>query len=93
MRRVTLGETGITSSRLGFGAASLGSRVEAAAGRRALEAAFDAGVTWLDLAPVYGGGAAEDIAAPFVRAHRDGQSAPRRGSGSRGARAVACAGS
>lgn len=72
MRRVTLGETGITSSRLGFGAASLGSRVEAAAGRRALEAAFDAGVTWLDLAPVYGGGAAEDIAAPFVRAHRDG---------------------
>lgn len=95
MRRVTLGETGITSSRLGFGAASLGSRVEAAAGRRALEAAFDAGVTWLDLAPVYGGGAAEDIAAPFVRAHRDGLqiSAPRRGSGSRGARAVACAGS
>lgn len=72
MQRVTLGETGIASSRLGFGAASLGSRVEAAAGRQALEAAFAEGVTWLDLAPVYGGGAAEAIAAPFVRAHRAG---------------------
>jgi len=70
MRRVTLGGTGIETSALGFGCASLGSRVDAAAGRRALEEAHAAGVTWFDLAPVYGGGAAEAIAAPFLAAHR-----------------------
>lgn len=71
MRRVTLGTTGIETSALGFGAAGLGSRVGAEAGARALAEAFDGGVTWLDLAPVYGAGAAEAIAAPFLRAHRE----------------------
>ena len=70
MRRVVLGDTGIETSALGFGCASLGSRVGPEAGRRALAEAFDAGVTWLDLAPVYGAGEAEAIAAPFLRAHR-----------------------
>ena len=70
MRRVVLGGTGIETSALGFGCASLGSRVGAEDGRRALAAAFEAGVTWFDLAPVYGGGQAEAIAAPFLRAHR-----------------------
>jgi hypothetical protein len=49
MRQVTLGATGIATSCLGFG----GSRMGEGAGLRALEAAFDAGVTWLDLAPLY----------------------------------------
>jgi aryl-alcohol dehydrogenase-like predicted oxidoreductase len=71
MRRVTLGRTGIETSCLGFGCASLGSRVGAEAGARALAAAIDAGVTWVDLAPPYGDGRAEDIAAPVLRAHRD----------------------
>ena len=71
MRRVILGGTGIETSALGFGCASLGTRAGAAAGRRALEEAHAAGVTWFDLAPVYGGGAAEAIAAPFLKAHRD----------------------
>jgi aryl-alcohol dehydrogenase-like predicted oxidoreductase len=71
MRRVILGGTGIETSALGFGCASLGSRAGAAAGRRALEEAHAAGVTWFDLAPVYGGGAAEAIAAPFLKANRD----------------------
>jgi aryl-alcohol dehydrogenase-like predicted oxidoreductase len=71
MRRVTLGATGIETSALGFGAAGLGSRVGADQGARALAEAFDGGVTWLDLAPVYGAGQAEAIAAPFLRAHRD----------------------
>lgn len=70
MRRVVLGDTGIETSALGFGCASLGSRIGPEAGRRALAEAFEAGVTWLDLAPVYGGGEAEAIAAPFLRAHR-----------------------
>lgn len=71
MRRVTLGATGIETSCLGFGCASLGSRVAAADGVRAMAAAFDAGVTWFDLAPLYGGGRAEEIAGPFLRARRD----------------------
>jgi len=92
MRRVVLGGTGIETSALGFGCASLGSRVGAAEGLRALETAFDAGVTWFDLAPVYGGGAAEAIAGPFLKANRDrvqiatkagccSPAAPRAGSG------------
>jgi aryl-alcohol dehydrogenase-like predicted oxidoreductase len=70
MRRVTLGRTGIETSCLGFGCAALGSRIAPEAGARALAAAHAGGVTWFDLAPVYGGGRAEEIAAPYLRAHR-----------------------
>ena len=70
MRRVRLGSTGIETSCIGFGCSSLGSRVAADAGLRAIEAAFSEGVTWFDLAPIYGGGAAEAIFAPFLMAHR-----------------------
>ena len=48
----------IAPSRLGFGCASLGSRVAAADGLNALAAAFDAGVNWFDVAPAYGAGEA-----------------------------------
>ncbi len=71
MRRVTLGRSGIEAACLGFGCASLGSRVPAAAGLRALAEAFEQGVDWLDLAPAYGRGAAETIAADFIRGRRD----------------------
>lgn len=71
MRRVRLGKTGIEASVLGFGCASLGSRVSAEAGLRAMAAAHDRGVAWFDLAPVYGRGAAEEIAAQFFRGRRD----------------------
>lgn len=70
MRRVTLGTTGIETSCLGFGCASLGSRVAPGDGLAAMAAAFDAGVTWFDLAPLYGGGRAEEIAGPFLKARR-----------------------
>ena len=56
---------------LGFGTASLGSRVSAGEGRRALEAAWDEGVTWYDTAPPYGDGEAEAILATFLKRHRD----------------------
>lgn len=71
MRRVTLGKTGVEASALGFGCASLGSRVTAAEGLRALAAAFERGVSWLDLAPAYGRGEAEAIASEFIRGRRD----------------------
>ena len=67
MRRVTLGTTGIETSCLGFGCASLGSRVGEGPGLRALAAAHDAGVSWFDLDPLYGAGGAEEIAGRFLR--------------------------
>ncbi|MGA2495632.1 MAG: aldo/keto reductase [Roseiarcus sp.] len=58
-------------SRLGFGCASLGSRVAAADGLNALATAFDAGVNWFDVAPAYGAGEAETLLGRFLRGRRD----------------------
>jgi aryl-alcohol dehydrogenase-like predicted oxidoreductase len=70
MRRVSLGQTGLETSCIGFGCASLGSRVSAGEGLHALEEAFNQGVTWCDVAPLYGGGRAEEILARFLKRHR-----------------------
>jgi aryl-alcohol dehydrogenase-like predicted oxidoreductase len=48
-------------SALGFGCASLGSRISRRAGQAAIERALDAGINWFDVAPSYGDGEAEDI--------------------------------
>jgi aryl-alcohol dehydrogenase-like predicted oxidoreductase len=71
MRRITLGTTGIETSALGLGCASFGSRIAPEAAARAMAAALEAGVTWLDLAPVYGGGQAEAIAARVLAGRRE----------------------
>lgn len=57
--------------RLGFGCASLGSRVAARAGLQALFAAHEAGVTWFDVAPAYGAGEAEKLLGEFLQGRRD----------------------
>ena len=67
MRRVMLGASEIETSCLGFGCASLGSRVGAREGLTALADAFDKGVRWFDFAPLYGGGRAEEIGGEFLR--------------------------
>lgn len=59
------------ASRIGFGCASLGSRVSASRGLDSLAQAFDADVNWFDLAPSYGDGEAEAIFASFARTRRD----------------------
>src|SRR5580692_6033576 len=61
-------------SRLGLGCASLGSRIGASAGARALSAAHEAGVTWFDVAPPYGLGDAELLLGEFLRGRRHGVS-------------------
>jgi aryl-alcohol dehydrogenase-like predicted oxidoreductase len=71
MRRITLGTSGIETSALGLGCASFGSRIAPEAAARAMAAALEAGVTWLDLAPVYGGGQAEAIAARVLAGRRE----------------------
>ncbi|NML12852.1 aldo/keto reductase [Sphingobium sp. AR-3-1] len=70
MRRVNLYKTDLVTSPLGMGCASLGSRYDANYGLRALEDAFDRGVTWFDVAPAYGAGNAELILARFLKHKR-----------------------
>jgi aryl-alcohol dehydrogenase-like predicted oxidoreductase len=57
-------------SAIGFGCASLGSRVSAADGDRAIERALDLGVTWFDVAPPYGDGHAEALLGRALRGRR-----------------------
>ena len=57
-----------------WGTATVGGNIcrsFAAASMVSLAAALDAGVTWIDLAPVYGAGKAEEIAGQAIRGRRD----------------------
>ena len=71
MRQIFAEALGREVSALGFGCASLGSRVSAAEGLNALARAYDQGVTWFDVAPPYGDGAAEALLGQFVAGKRD----------------------
>lgn len=55
---------------IGFGCASLGSRVSGRRGLASLARALDAGVSWFDVAPAYGGGNAEVLLGKFLRGRR-----------------------
>lgn len=57
-------------SALGFGCASLGSRISAADGLKALGDAYERGVNWFDVAPAYGDGQAETLLGDFLRSRR-----------------------
>jgi aryl-alcohol dehydrogenase-like predicted oxidoreductase len=64
MRQHAFGRTSFTVSEIGFGAWQIGGSwgdVSEADGRAALEAALDAGVTFVDTADVYGDGRSEKI--------------------------------
>jgi aryl-alcohol dehydrogenase-like predicted oxidoreductase len=66
MRLVEFAPLGRSVSALGFGCASLGSRVDAKRGTAALTRAFEAGISWFDVAPSYGDGNAEEILGRFL---------------------------
>lgn len=66
MRTVVCDGIGAVSA-LGFGCASLGSRVSEKNGRAAIERALAAGITWFDVAPSYGDGNAERILGEALR--------------------------
>lgn len=70
MRTVACAPLGRSVSAIGFGCASLGSRVSAADGRRALALALDQGVTWFDTAPPYGDGASERLLGAALEGRR-----------------------
>jgi aryl-alcohol dehydrogenase-like predicted oxidoreductase len=58
-------------SAIGLGCASLGSRISAPHGRRAIAQALDLGLNWFDVAPPYGDGQAESLLGPALRGRRD----------------------
>jgi hypothetical protein len=69
----TIETVDLTSSCIGFGCASLGSRIAASAGLRALEAAYAERVTWFDVAPPYDAGEAEAILGRLLAGNRQGE--------------------
>jgi aryl-alcohol dehydrogenase-like predicted oxidoreductase len=70
MRRVEFAPLARSVSAIGFGSASLGSRVDGKRGTAALARAYDAGVTWFDVAPSYGDGDAEVLLGKFLAGKR-----------------------
>lgn len=70
MRNVRLPEPLGSTSALGIGCASLGSRISRRAGLSALARAHDAGIRWFDVAPSYGDGEAESLLGTFVQGRR-----------------------
>lgn len=66
MRELTLPGLEAATSCLGFGCASLGSRVSPAQSIKALAHARDAGIRWFDIAPAYGAGEAESLLGRFL---------------------------
>lgn len=80
MRRQPLGRTGLTVSAIGFGAWGIGGAVaggrsygatDDAVSLAALDAAFDAGVTFYDTAPLYGEGHSEELIGRAFHHRRD----------------------
>ena len=77
---VPLGNSGLALSRIGVGTAPIGSTPEWSIywgpqdpddAVRALGAAFDAGVSWVDTSPFYGWGRAEEIVGRALRGRRN----------------------
>jgi L-galactose dehydrogenase len=70
MRRNPLGRTGLSVSRLSFGASSLGGvfrPVDEDEAVRAVHAALDCGINYIDVAPAYGGTRAETVLGRALR--------------------------
>jgi D-threo-aldose 1-dehydrogenase len=71
VRQVTLPGTALTTSAFGFGCASLMANTGRAESVRLLEIAFDAGVTYFDVARSYGYGEAESAVGALLEGKRD----------------------
>jgi aryl-alcohol dehydrogenase-like predicted oxidoreductase len=62
---------GMRESVLGFGCGSVMGRVGKAASLRAMNAAWDAGITFFDTARAYGFGEAEGVLGEFLKGKRE----------------------
>jgi aryl-alcohol dehydrogenase-like predicted oxidoreductase len=68
-----LGDSGLTVSTVGLGCNQIGRRLDLAGTRAVVDAAFDAGITFLDAADVYGAapGDCEDLLGQALEGRRD----------------------
>jgi aryl-alcohol dehydrogenase-like predicted oxidoreductase len=72
MEQITLGDSGLTVSRVGLGCNNFGSRIDRDATRAVVDAALDAGVTFFDTAAVYGnGGDSERFLGEILEGRRE----------------------
>jgi D-threo-aldose 1-dehydrogenase len=71
VRTIVLGETGVVTSALGFGCASLFREPSRRRRRLLLDAAYDAGIRHFDVAPMYGLGRVEPEVGRFLRGRED----------------------
>src|SRR5919107_2314319 len=73
MREQPLGRSGVDVSAVGLGCNNFGRRLDRAGTRAVIDAALDAGITFLDTADVYGGdGASERLIGEALEGRRDG---------------------
>jgi aryl-alcohol dehydrogenase-like predicted oxidoreductase len=69
---VDLGSSGLRASRVGLGCNNFGARVDLAGTRRVVDAALDAGITFLDTAELYGNeGGSERFLGEILEGRRD----------------------
>ena len=69
---MSLGESGLTVSRIGLGCNNFGGRIDLDATRAVVDAALEAGVTFFDTAAVYGnGGDSERFLGEILEGRRD----------------------
>src|SRR5579859_111180 len=68
--KLDLGSSGIRTTPLGFGCATLFRASDPAQRSRLLQEAYDAGIRHFDVAPMYGLGRAESELGSFTQAHR-----------------------
>jgi aryl-alcohol dehydrogenase-like predicted oxidoreductase len=72
MEQRQLGDTDLLVSRVGLGCNNFGGRIDAAATRAVVDAALDAGITFLDTADIYGhGGGSERLLGEVLEGRRD----------------------
>ena len=78
MKSKTLGNSDLDISRVGFGAWALGSSWDYGWGQQddrdslaAIDRALDAGIDWIDTAPVYGLGHSESVVGKALKSRRD----------------------
>jgi aryl-alcohol dehydrogenase-like predicted oxidoreductase len=71
VRHRPLGSSGLTVSVVGLGTNNFGRRCDAAQTRAVVDAALDAGITFIDTADVYGGGLSETYLGEALEGRRD----------------------
>jgi D-threo-aldose 1-dehydrogenase len=71
MERITLANTSLETSRIGFGCVSLTTHNDSKSAYRILEEAFDSGITHFDTARAYGMGLSERMLGEFIRDKRN----------------------